>query len=79
MEKTKRQKHYLKWLLPLLILLFAALAAVMVAKSRRPPAKEVRDNPGILVETLTLEARSQRARIHATGTVRAQQQISLVA
>ena len=79
MEKTKRQKHYLKWLLPLLILLFAALAAVMVAKSRRPPAKEVRDNPGILVETLTLEARSQRARVHATGTVRAQQQISLVA
>jgi RND family efflux transporter MFP subunit len=79
MEKTKRQYHVLKWLLPLLILLLAAVASVMVAKSRRPPAKEVHENPGILVETLTLEATPQRAMIRATGTVRPQQQISLVA
>lgn len=79
MEKTKRQNHLLKWLLPLLILLLAAVASVMVAKSRRPPVKDVRENPGILVETLTLEAQPERALIHATGTVKPQQQISLVA
>lgn len=79
MEKTRRQNHTLKWLLPLLILLFAVLASVMVAKSRRPPEKQVRENPGILVETLILEAKPQRAVIHATGTVTTQHQISLVA
>ncbi len=65
--------------LPLLILLLAVLASVLIVKSRKAPEKHAQMERGILVETLPVVRQTQQAIVHATGTVEAQREISLVA
>jgi RND family efflux transporter MFP subunit len=72
-------KNHLKWILPLLILLLAALGAVVLVKLREEPAKMAQTNPGLLVETVSLVRQSERAIVHATGSVEPLREISVVA
>lgn len=77
-EVTPKRNHF-KWLLPILILFLAGLAAVAITKARKAPEKHAQIDRGILVETIPVVNQSRHAIVHATGTVEAQQEISLVA
>lgn len=75
----KAKRNHLKWVLPLLILLIAGLGSVALVKSRKTPEKKPPANPGLLVETIPLVRRTERARVQATGTAEPLQEITLVA
>ncbi len=75
----KTKSNRLKIILPILILLIAALGAVATVKSRKAPAKKPQINPGLLVETILLVRQPERAIVRATGTAEPLHEISVVA
>lgn len=68
----------IKIALPLLIIAAGILAARMLVLSRPDPKKEVRQNPGALVETVTVSRGERQVRVHGTGTVQARQQVEII-
>ncbi|WP_020677420.1 efflux RND transporter periplasmic adaptor subunit [Geopsychrobacter electrodiphilus] len=77
-ENTPKRNH-LKWILPILILILALLATRALLKSRRAPEKLVQTDRGLLVKTMPVVLGPQQARVIATGTVKAQYEITLSA
>ncbi len=72
------KRNHLKWILPILILVLAALASMMMIRSRKMPEKETQINPGVPVTVMTIERGPRHVLIPATGTVDPERQISLV-
>jgi RND family efflux transporter MFP subunit len=67
----------LKIVLPLLILLLGFGAARFLVAQRPEPQREVRENPGALVEVLTVQRGAHQVQIHGTGTVQPRQQVEI--
>ncbi|MBW2370051.1 MAG: HlyD family efflux transporter periplasmic adaptor subunit, partial [Deltaproteobacteria bacterium] len=59
----------IKCLLPILILAAGFGGMRLLALSKQPPQKQVRENPGALVETFQAQSENRRIRVRATGTV----------
>jgi RND family efflux transporter MFP subunit len=67
----------LKIILPLLILLLGFGAARLLIAQRPEPQREVRENPGALVEVLTVQRGAHQVQIHGTGIVQPRQQVEI--
>lgn len=68
----------LKIVLPFLVLLVGVAVLAVLIVSRRPPAREVQEFAGALVETVSVERRAHVVTVSATGIVQARQQAELV-
>jgi RND family efflux transporter MFP subunit len=64
--------------LPLLILAVGILAARVLIATRPDPKKEVRENPGALVETVTVTRGERQVLVQGTGTVQSRQQVEII-
>ena len=63
--------------LPLLILMLGVAVMGVLILSRPEPRREVRENPGALVEVLKVTRGDRRIRVQGTGTVQPRQEITL--
>jgi len=77
-ESKKRSPLALKIILPFLILIIGVVGFKMMGKLKKAPHRERLPQLGRLVEVMPLVAETHRITVHATGTVQAAQQISLV-
>jgi RND family efflux transporter MFP subunit len=64
--------------LPLLILAAGGAVMWMMIHFHPEPRKEIRQDPGALVEILTVTRGERQVRVHGTGTVQPRREISLV-
>lgn len=68
----------LKIVLPLLILAAGLLAARLMIVNRPEPMKTVLENPGALVQTVTVTRGERRVRVDGTGLVQPRQQVEII-
>ena len=66
-----------KIVLPLLILAAGFAAMRIMIAGRSEPRKEARENPGALVDVLTVTRCERQVRVHGTGTVQPRQEINI--
>ncbi len=71
------QGKLVKFIVPLLIILVGFLGFRMLVMSREAPHKEVRENPGALVEVFEVQRRDHRVEVLGTGTVQARSEVSI--
>jgi len=72
-----RKATLIKIVLPLVVVLAGLAGMRMMIASRPEPRKVPRENPGALVETLTVTRGDRQIRVYGTGTVQARQQIEI--
>ena len=68
-----QRKKIFSILIPVLILLAGIMVMKYLVSHRQPPKKEVKIQPGTLVETITVHPRKQQIKIFGTGTVQPRQ------
>jgi len=68
----------IKITLPLLIIAFGVLAAVILIGNRPQPQKIVREDTGALVETFPVNRGRRQVQVHGTGTVQPRQQVEII-
>lgn len=78
MTETKRSRTAVKIILPILILLIGIAAFSMLGKLKKAPQRQEPPQLGALVDVIELQAKSHQVKVHATGTVTAEQEITLV-
>lgn len=79
MTETKNKSRLaIKIILPLLILVIGLAGFNMMGKLKKTPQRQRPPQQGILVDVVALEAKTHQVTVHATGTVQAEQEISLV-
>lgn len=67
----------IKILLPLVILAVGVIVMRALILSRTPPQKEVRENPGALVEVISAVKQDKKLQIYGTGTVQPEQEVTI--
>jgi len=72
-----RKATLIKIVLPLLVVLAGFVGMRLMIASRPEPKKVARENPGALVETLTVARGDRQVQVHGTGTVQASRQIEI--
>jgi RND family efflux transporter MFP subunit len=72
--KTK----FLKIAVPLLVIIFGIVIMVALVSRRPAPNREIRNDPGILVEIFTAKKKSTNVTVKGTGTVEAAQEVSVI-
>ncbi len=77
-EPKKKSQLALKIILPLLILAIGFVAFNMMSKLKKAPQRQQPVQRGFLVDVIELKAINHQVKVHATGTVRAGQEIALV-
>ena len=77
-ETKKKSRLALKIILPLLILVIGFVGFNMMGKLKKTPQRQRPPQLGILVDVIELEAKTHQVKVHATGTVQAEQEIALV-
>jgi RND family efflux transporter MFP subunit len=77
-ETKNRSRLALKIILPLLILIIGFVGFNMMGKLKKTPQRQRPPQQGVLVDVVKLEAKTHQVTVHATGTVQAEQEISLV-
>ncbi|MCD6580886.1 MAG: efflux RND transporter periplasmic adaptor subunit [Desulfuromusa sp.] len=77
-EPKKKSRLALKIILPLLILIIGFAGFNMMGKLKKTPQRQRPPQLGILVDVIELKAITHRVKVHATGTVQAEQEIALV-
>ncbi len=77
-EVKNKSRLALKIILPLLILMIGFVGFRMLMQLKKVPHRQQLLQPGVLVNVIDLEAGDFQVTVHATGTVRAAQEISLV-
>ncbi len=78
MTENNKSRTALKIILPLLILLLGAGGFVALSKMKKKPQRQQPPQLGVLVDVLELQAKPHQIKVYATGTVAAEQEISLV-
>jgi RND family efflux transporter MFP subunit len=73
-----KKKTFTKIAIPIIIIVLGVFIMRMMISSRQAPAREVRDDPGILVEVLRAERQDIRVTVRGTGTVEASQEVSII-
>ncbi len=77
-EPKKKSQLALKIILPLLILIIGFVVFNMMGKLKKAPQRQHPVQQGFLVDVIELNAINHQVKVHATGTVRAEQEIALV-
>jgi RND family efflux transporter MFP subunit len=70
-------KKWVQIAVPLVVLLIGLLGMGALVFSRPAPHKEVRENPGALVDTLIVARGDQHVLVYGTGTVQSRQQVEI--
>lgn len=78
MTESKRSRTVLKIILPILILLIGVGAFTMLGKLKKAPQRQTPSQLGVLVDVMELQEKPHQVKIHATGTVTSEQEITLV-
>lgn len=78
MTENKKSRPALKIILPLLILLLGIGGFVALNKMKKTPQRQKPPQLGVLVDVLELQAEPHQIKVYATGTVSAEQEITLV-
>lgn len=78
MTEDKKSGTAVKIILPLLILLLGVGGFVALNKMKKVPQRQKPPQLGVLVDVIELRAETQQIKVHTTGTVNAEQEISLV-
>jgi len=78
MSETKKSHTALKIILPILILIIGVAAFKMLGNLKKAPQRQEQPQIGVLVNVMELQATAHQVKVHATGTVSAEQEISLV-
>ncbi len=77
-NRPKSSRRALKIILPLLILALGIGGLLLLVNMKAKPQQQPPEFRGVLVEVDELQARPHQVRVQATGTVQAEQEISLV-
>lgn len=77
-DAPKKSRLALKIILPLLILLIGIAGFRMLTQMKKTPHRQPPQQQGILVDVISPRSGDFQVTIHATGTVRAAQEITLV-
>ncbi len=77
-EQKNKSQLALKIILPLLILIVGFVGFNMMGKLKKTPHRQQPPQLGVLVDVIELKATTHQAKVHATGTVQAEQEIVLV-
>ncbi|WP_321366791.1 efflux RND transporter periplasmic adaptor subunit [uncultured Desulfuromusa sp.] len=77
-EAKNKKRLVIKIIIPLLILIIGFAGFNMMGKLKKAPQRQRPPQQGVLVDVITLEAKNHLVKVHATGTVQAEQEISLV-
>lgn len=78
MTQNKKPRIALKIILPLLILIIGVVGFNMLGKLKKNPQRQQAPQLGVLVDVMELRAGPHQVRVHATGTVTAEQEIPLI-
>ena len=73
-----RKNIFLKIAVPVIIIIAGFVIMKTLISSRPEPAKEARENPGILVEVFEVERTDTHVMVKGTGTVESSQEVTLV-
>ena len=71
------KQKVIKILLPLVILAVGIIVMRVLILSRSVPQKEVRENPGALVEVISAAKQDKQLQIYGTGTVQPEQEVTI--
>jgi len=77
-EANNKSRLAIKIILPLLVLVIGFVGFNMMGKLKKTPQRQPAPQQGVLVDVIALEAQTHQVTVHATGTVQAEQEISLV-
>ena len=77
-ETNRRPAKKLKIILPILILIIGFAGFNMLTKLKKAPHRQAPQQQGVLVDVIKLETTDYQTIVHASGTVQATQEISLV-
>jgi RND family efflux transporter MFP subunit len=69
---------FIKIVVPVLIIIAGIIIMKILISSRPTPEKEVKKDPGILVEVITAERENIAVMVKGTGTVEAAQEVSII-
>lgn len=78
MSEVTKPHRTLKIILPILILIIGLAGFLTVSKLKKAPQRQEPQQLGILVDVIQLQAETHQVQVHATGTVTAEQEITLV-
>ncbi len=78
MTEINKSRTALKIILPLLILMLGVGGFIAISKLKQKPQRQQPKQLGTLVDVIELQSKPHQIRVHATGTVAAEQEISLV-
>jgi RND family efflux transporter MFP subunit len=78
MSETKRPRLAVKIILPILILAVGFFAFKTLTGMKKAPQRQKPPQLGVLVDVMKLQSKAHQVKVHATGTVMAEQQISIV-
>ncbi len=77
-EQKNKSRLALKIILPLLILFIGFFGFKMMGTLKKIPQRQQPTRQGVLVDVVELKAITHQVKVHATGTVQAEQEIALV-
>jgi RND family efflux transporter MFP subunit len=77
MSQMIKKKTFIKIITPLLVILAGFGIMKILTASRAEPRKEIRHNPGMLVEVMKAERKNTAVIVHGTGTVEPAEEISI--
>jgi len=77
-EPKSKKRLAVKIILPMLILIIGFVGFNIMGKLKQTPQRQRPLQQGVLVDVIALEAKTHQVTVHATGTVQAEQEISLV-
>jgi RND family efflux transporter MFP subunit len=73
-----QKNKFIKIIIPIIVIAIGVAIMFVLSQKRSEPKKEVRTDPGILVQTIEAVKQDKRIIVKGTGTVKASQEVSVV-
>jgi RND family efflux transporter MFP subunit len=73
-----QKNKFIKIVIPIIIIIVGIVVMRMLILSRSEPKKEVKEDPGILVQTIEASLQNRTIMVKGTGTVKASMEVSIV-
>ena len=73
-----KKKTFIKIAVPIIIILLGVVIMMKMIATRQAPSREVKTDPGILVELLQVKRQDVTVFINGTGTVEASREVSII-
>jgi RND family efflux transporter MFP subunit len=73
-----RKTIFLKIIIPVVVIIIGVLIMLALIARRPAPYREIKEDPGIIVQLFTVEKKKTEIIVRGTGTVEAAQEVSLI-